>query len=82
MIRVRLKSAILRYNRRYKVRLTLSALADMAGLSIATVQSISSRPVYNTRLSTIDRLCTVLDCSPAELLQHRATRLVPKRVKV
>ncbi|MEO1149922.1 MAG: helix-turn-helix transcriptional regulator [Pseudomonadota bacterium] len=48
--------------------MTYEVLAQKAGLSRATLESIASRKTYNTRLSTIDILCTALECHPGDLL--------------
>jgi len=50
-------------------RLTYETLAKKTGLSRATLEAIGSRESYNPRLSTIDRLCLALECSPGDLLE-------------
>lgn len=50
-------------------RHTYATLAEATGIAEATLQSLAARPSYNTRLSTIARLCTALECQPAELLE-------------
>lgn len=50
-------------------RLTYEDLAATCGLSVATLQSLGARSAYNTRLSTICRLCVALDCTPGDLLE-------------
>ncbi len=57
------------YRERTGVRLTYAALARETGISEATLQSLAARPHYNTRLSTIARLCAVLGCGPGDLLE-------------
>jgi len=69
MIAVRLREAMESYRRRTGTRLTYEALAARAGLSVATLQSLAARPRYNTRLSTIERICLALECTPGELLE-------------
>lgn len=69
MLRVRLREAMDAYRKRTGVRLTYQTLADATGLSIATLQSLATRPAYNTRLSTIERLCSALQCQPGDLLE-------------
>jgi putative transcriptional regulator len=49
-------------------RLTYAKLAEMTGLSQATVDAIASRPSYNPTLATIEKLCRSLDCTPGQLL--------------
>lgn len=59
------------YRLRTGQRLTYEKLADLTGLSVATLQSLAARPQYNTRLSTIEKLCQILECSPGDLLELR-----------
>lgn len=69
MIRVNLRKAMEAYRRRTGVRLTYPLLSKRTAISVDTLQSIAARPGYNTRLSTIERLCRALECTPGELLE-------------
>lgn len=69
MLRVRLREAMEAHRRRTGTRLTYRALADASGLAVSTLQSLAARPTYNTRLSTIERLCVALECEPGDLLE-------------
>jgi DNA-binding Xre family transcriptional regulator len=68
-IRVKLKEAMEAYRHRTGLPLTLSALAKQTGMSEATLKSLSARDSYNTRLSTIARLCAALGCKLDDLLE-------------
>lgn len=57
------------HRKRTGERLTYRTLAEASGLSISTLQSLAARPAYNTRLSTIERLCVALGCQPGDLLE-------------
>lgn len=57
------------YRARTGVRMTYEKLAHETGIARATIESLASRDSYNTRLSTIDKLCFVLGCQPGELLE-------------
>jgi DNA-binding Xre family transcriptional regulator len=70
MIRVRLREAIEAHSVRSGTRLTYGRLAELSGVSRATIESLAARPGYNATLDLIDRLCGVLGCSPAELLER------------
>lgn len=50
-------------------RITYEWLAKKTGLSRPTLEAIGSRGTYNPTLSTIERLCLALECSPADLLE-------------
>lgn len=66
---VKLREAMEAHRRRTGVRVTYETLADQTGISVATLQSLSTRASYNTRLSTIARLCRALECEPGDLLE-------------
>jgi len=69
LIRIRLREALESYHESTGKRLTYKALAEKTGISVETLQSMAARPGYNTRLSTIERLCLVLGCTPGDLLE-------------
>lgn len=69
MIVVKLREAMESYRRRTGVRLTYERLSEETGIAIATLQSLAARPKYNTRLSTIEKLCQALQCAPGDLLE-------------
>lgn len=69
MLKLRLREVMDAYRLRTGTRLTYDTLAQLSGLSIATIQSLAARPSYNTTLSTIERLCRALGCQPGELLE-------------
>lgn len=66
---VKLREAMDEYRQRTGERMTLELLAERAGLSRATLESLASRQSYNARLSTIERICRVLECQPGQLLE-------------
>jgi DNA-binding Xre family transcriptional regulator len=69
MITVKLREAMRSYQRRTGVRVTYDSLSKSTAISIATLQSLAARPGYNTRLSTIEKLCRALQCRPGDLLE-------------
>jgi DNA-binding Xre family transcriptional regulator len=69
MIYVRLREAMEAYRQRTGVRLTYESISEHTGISVATLQSLAARPGYNTRLSTIEKLCHEFDCAPGDLLE-------------
>lgn len=68
MIVVRLREAMEAYGKRTGERMTYKRLAELTGLSRATLESLASRQSYNATLSTIDKVCGALRCSPGDLL--------------
>lgn len=69
MLHIRLREAMDAHRKRTGIRFTYRMLAELSGLSISTLQSLAARPSYNTRLSTIERLCVALQCQPGDLLE-------------
>lgn len=69
MIVVKIREAMERYRYRTGQRLTYEKLAQQTGLSRTTIEAIASRPDYNTTLTTIEKLCRALDCTPGDLLE-------------
>lgn len=61
-----------RYRHRTGERMTYEKLSHQTGLSRATLESLASRDSYNTRLSTIDKLCRALNCEPGDILELMA----------
>jgi DNA-binding Xre family transcriptional regulator len=57
------------YRERTGERLTYAMLAERTGLAQATIESVATRRGYNATLDIIARLCAVLECTPAELLE-------------
>lgn len=69
MIRVKLREAMDSYRQRTGQKLTYELLAQQTGIALTTLQSLAARPGYNTRLSTIEKICVALKCSPSDLLE-------------
>jgi DNA-binding Xre family transcriptional regulator len=68
-MRVKLREVMNEFRRRTGERMTYEKLAERTGLSKATLESLASRNTYNTRLSTIEKLCQALGCQPGDLLE-------------
>lgn len=71
MLIVKLKDVLDAYHERTGERLTYAKLSQRTGLSVATIESLATRPGYNTRLSTIEKLCESLCCQPGDLLEYQ-----------
>lgn len=68
-MRIKLRQVIDEHQRRTGIRITYEQLAEKTGLSKSTLESLASRDDYNTRLSTIDKLCRALGCTPGDILE-------------
>ena len=67
-VRVKLREAMEQHRERTGERMTYESLAQATGLSPRTLESLASRPGYNTTLDTVAKLCNALGCEPGELL--------------
>ena len=79
MIRVRLKEAIEAHAGRTGERLTYGQVAERAGISRSTIESLAARPGYNPTLDVIDRLCAALRCAPGDLLERTPGQEPPRQ---
>ena len=50
-------------------RLTLTALADRIGITIANLSILKTNKARAVRFSTLEALCRELDCQPGDLLE-------------
>lgn len=57
------------YRQRTGTKLTYELLSEQTGIALTTLQSLAARAGYNTRLSTIEKICRALKCSPGDLLE-------------
>jgi len=68
VLTVKLREAMEAHHRRTGARMTYERLSTLTGLSRATLASLASRENYDTRISTIAKLCHALGCAPGDLL--------------
>ena len=68
MIHIRLREAIGRHMTSSGEKLTYQMLAERTGIAVDTLQSLATRPAYNTTLTTVEKLCVALHCEPGDLL--------------
>lgn len=73
MIHIRLREILEAHKARTGEHLTYQMLAKRTGLSRATLESMATRRGYNASLSTIERICVALHCSPGDLLALEAS---------
>lgn len=70
MIRVHFKKLLDDKSFEAKRRITLNEVAEVTGISRATLTRVANVPGYNTNTDTLDALCKYFDCSPGELLSY------------
>lgn len=53
-----------------KRKMSLTELSDRVGITMANLSILKSNKAKAIRFSTLDKICEVLDCQPAELLEY------------
>lgn len=54
-----------------KRKMTLSELADEVGITLSNMSILKTGRVRAIRVSTLDTICRVLDCSVGDILEYR-----------
>ena len=54
-----------------KRKMTLSELADVVGITLSNMSILKTGKVRAIRVSTLDTICRVLDCSVGDILEYR-----------
>lgn len=90
MIIVKLKEAMLAYQRRTGEKITYQDLARMTGIAPGTLQSIGSRENYHPTWENVEILCLTLDVplhdmlemipnAPKPITKQRSKRILKKK---
>lgn len=53
-----------------KRKMTVSELADRVGFTMANVSLLKNGKIKALKISTLDKLCRVLECQPSDLLEY------------
>jgi putative transcriptional regulator len=51
-------------------KMSLSALSEAVGITLANLSILKSGKAKAVRFSTLAAICQVLECQPADLLEH------------
>lgn len=54
-----------------KRKMSVTELAERVGITMANVSLIKTGKVKALKLSTLDKLCEVLNCQPGDILEYR-----------
>ena len=52
-----------------KRKMTVSELADKVGFTMANVSLLKNGKIKAFKISTLDKLCRVLECQPGDILE-------------
>lgn len=53
-------------------KITLGELANRIGITLANLSILKTGKAKAIRFSTLNAICTALDCQPADILEFRA----------
>lgn len=53
-----------------KRKMSVSELAEKVGFTMANVSLLKNGKIKALKISTLDKLCKVLDCQPCDLLEY------------
>lgn len=54
----------------YERRMTLTELSERVGITVANLSILKTGKAKAIRFSTLEAICTVLECQPGDLLVH------------
>lgn len=54
-----------------KRKMSLSKLSDQVGITLSNMSILKTGKVRALRISTLDSICRILDCTPGDILEYR-----------
>lgn len=54
-----------------KRKMSVTELSERVGISITNISLLKNGKVKGLRFETLDKICEVLDCQPADILERR-----------
>lgn len=54
-----------------KRKMSLSELSEKVGITLANLSILKNNKAKAVRFSTLDAICSTLDCQPSELLEYK-----------
>lgn len=55
-----------------KRKMSLTELSERVGITVANLSILKNGRAKAVRFETLDKICTVLDCQPGDILEWRA----------
>lgn len=55
-----------------KRKMSVTALADRVGITVANMSVLKCGKAKAIKVSTLEKLCSALDCQPGDLLEYRS----------
>lgn len=57
--------------------MTLTELSEHVGITIANLSNLKTGKARAVRFTTLDAICTALDCQPGDLIEHQPEHTPP-----
>lgn len=54
-----------------KRKMSVTELSNKVGLTMSNISILKNGKAKAVRISTLDKICEVLECQPADLLEYR-----------
>lgn len=54
-----------------KRKMSVTELSEKLGLTMANASLLKNGKIKAIRLSTLDKICEILDCQPCDILEYR-----------
>jgi putative transcriptional regulator len=54
-----------------KRKMSVTQLAERMGFTMANISMIKNGKIKALKISTLEKLCEVLDCQPSDILEYR-----------
>ncbi|GAA5345225.1 Xre family transcriptional regulator /transcriptional regulator [Planifilum fimeticola] len=61
-----------------KRKMSVTELSEKVGITMANISILKNGKAKAIRLSTLDRICRVLDCQPGDILEYRPDENTPE----
>ena len=57
-----------------KRKMKLNELSDLVGISVQNLSVLKTGKAKAIRFSTLEKLCQILECTPADLIEYRQSQ--------
>lgn len=55
-----------------KRKMSVTELSEQVGITMANLSILKNGKAKAVRFSTLDKICTALDCQPGDILEYRS----------
>lgn len=61
-----------------KRKMSVTELSERVGITMANISILKNGKAKAIRLTTLDKICKVLDCQPGDILEYRSVEETPE----